>query len=120
MLVPIFGQTLYGCTICTFVRRQMLFELTKSQNTARGPVLEIPGVGKTFRQDFARIGIHKNSDLKSRSPEELFEKLTAANAVENHATSKNYLYVIRMAVHYANGGRDAAKLKWHAWKSDQR
>ena len=47
----------------------MLFELTKSQNTARGPVLEIPGVGKTFRQDFARIGIHKNSVLKRVKPQ---------------------------------------------------
>jgi hypothetical protein len=24
--------------------------------------------------------------------------------------------VIRMAVYYANGGRDEAKLQWNAWK----
>jgi hypothetical protein len=45
--------------------------------------------------------------------------LVAANAAVGHATSKNYLYVIRMAVYYANGGRDPSKLRWSAW-SDKR
>ncbi|MCU0709757.1 MAG: helix-hairpin-helix domain-containing protein [Pirellula sp.] len=61
-------------------------------------LLEIPGIGKTFVKDFARIDIFSISDLV------------------DHRTSKNYLYVIRMAVYYANGGRDESKLHWNAWK----
>lgn len=79
----------------------------------------IPGIGKTFTQDFARIGISSVEQLRGRNPEELFAALVAANAGLGHATSKNYLYVIRMAVYFADGGRDPAKLRWSAW-SDAR
>ncbi|KAI9029216.1 hypothetical protein DFJ74DRAFT_657516 [Hyaloraphidium curvatum] len=76
----------------------------------------IPGIGRTFQKDFARIGIETVEQLEGADPEDLFEQLRAANAAEDHATGKNYLYVIRMAVYYANGGRDAEKLKWNYWK----
>jgi Pathogenicity locus len=76
----------------------------------------IPGVGKTFELDFARIGITSVEQLVGANPEELFSQLKIANALEDHPTSKNYLYVIRMCVYYANGGREADKLKWSAWK----
>ncbi|MEM9066398.1 MAG: DUF4332 domain-containing protein [Planctomycetota bacterium] len=76
----------------------------------------IPGIGATFREDFARIGITTVAELKGRDPTKLFEELASANAAEHHATSKNYLYVIRMAVYYANGGRDPEKLRWNTWK----
>ena len=72
-------------------------------------LLEIPGIGKTFVKDFARINIHSIND-------QLFLDLCRANELVDHTTSKNYLYVIRMAVYYANGGRDEAKLQWHVWK----
>lgn len=45
-----------------------------------------------------------------------FRALAIANQQENHKTSKNYLYVIRMITYYAGGGRDAEKLKWSFWK----
>lgn len=76
----------------------------------------IPGIGRTFEKDFARIGITSIAQLKRRNPERLFRKLVDANAAEHHPTSKNYLYVIRMAVYYADGGRDPEKLRWNAWK----
>lgn len=75
----------------------------------------IPGIGKTFEKDFARIGITAIEQLCDASPELIFAQLTNANLAEQHKTSKNYLYVIRM-VYYANGGRDVKKLKWSAWK----
>jgi len=53
-----------------------------------------------------------------KEPEELFKKLCTENSKESQKTSKNYLYVIRMAVYYANGGRQIEKLKWSAWKDD--
>jgi hypothetical protein len=76
----------------------------------------IPGIGKTFARDFARLGIGSQHDLVGKTAEDLFEQLVAANQREHHNTSKNYLYVLRMAIYYAEGGRDPSLLKWHAWK----
>lgn len=83
---------------------------------AKSDLLTIPGIGRTFVKDFSRIGVFAISDLIDQDPDELFESLRAANVAVDHKTSKNYLYVLRMAVYYANGGRDESKLKWHAWK----
>lgn len=77
---------------------------------------QIPGIGKTFAQDFARIGLHAQADLVGQRAEDLFQRLAYANEQVAHSTSKNYLYVFRMAIYYAEGGRDPARLKWHAWK----
>ncbi|MEO0574347.1 MAG: helix-hairpin-helix domain-containing protein [Pseudomonadota bacterium] len=79
-------------------------------------ITTIPGIGKTFAKDFKRIGIHSVEDLRGKTPEKLYDELVVANAGEKHRTSKNYLYVIRMAVYFADGGRDPAKLKWSAHK----
>jgi Pathogenicity locus len=76
----------------------------------------IPGIGKTFEKDFARIGITSVEQLGGEDPGALFAQLTMANAAENHKTNKNYLYVICMAVYYAGGGRVPDKLVWNAWK----
>ncbi len=82
----------------------------------KSDLLTIPGIGKTFVQDFARISVRSINDLVGQDPEQLFLALQRANDAEQHKTSKNYLYVLRMAVYYANGGRNEAKLKWNAWK----
>lgn len=79
-------------------------------------LIEIPGIGKTFAKDFARIGILSQADLVGKTAEDLFQQLVEANQQVHHKTSKNYLYVIRMAIYYAEGGRDSARLKWHYWK----
>ncbi len=79
-------------------------------------LLEIPGIGQTFVNDFSRINIYSIDDLVGKNPKELFDELCKENNKENHKTSKNYLYVIRMAVYYADGGRESEKLKWSAWK----
>jgi hypothetical protein len=76
----------------------------------------IPGIGKTLEKDFSRIGITSVEQLAGEDSAALFVQLTMANAAEDHKTSKNYLYVIRMAVYYASGGRDPDKLVWNAWK----
>lgn len=82
----------------------------------KSDLIEIPGIGNTFVKDFERIGISSVKDLTNQKAETLFQKLEKANRKENHKTSKNYLYVIRMAVYYAQGGREASQLKWSAWK----
>jgi hypothetical protein len=76
----------------------------------------IPGIGKTFEKDFARIGIYTIEELQGAKAEEVFARLTFVNTADHHKTSKNYLYVIRMVIYYADGGRDVEKLKWSAWK----
>ena len=83
---------------------------------AKSELLCIPGIGQTFVRDFCRIGIHAIEDLVQRDPQELYKELCDANERVQHKTSKNYLYVFRMAVYYANGGREPEKLKWNAWK----
>jgi hypothetical protein len=77
----------------------------------------IPGIGKTFVKDFARIGLFFVEDFEGKKAEDIFETLVTANQKEDHKTSKNYLYVIRMIIYFANGGREKDKLKWNAWKN---
>ena len=79
-------------------------------------VTTIPGVGKTFAKDFARVGLHCVEDFQTKHSESVFEALAIANQQAMHKTSKNYLYVIRMIIYYAEGGRDVDKLKWSFWK----
>ncbi|MEM8945594.1 MAG: helix-hairpin-helix domain-containing protein [Planctomycetota bacterium] len=83
---------------------------------AKSDLLEIPGIGRTFVKDFARIGIFSIDDLNDQDPEQLYQALCQANEAVEHKTNKNYLYVLRMAVYYASGGRNETKLKWNAWK----
>ena len=79
-------------------------------------LMTIPGIGPMFVKDFARIDVYSMSDLIGRDPDQLYLELQKVNATVNHKTSKNYLYVFRMAVYYANGGRNQSMLKWNAWK----
>jgi Pathogenicity locus len=77
----------------------------------------IPGIGKTLVKDFARIGLYFVEDFETKVAEEVFQALYEVNELENHSTSKNYLYVIRMLIYYANGGREDEKIKWSYWKN---
>lgn len=79
----------------------------------------IPGIGKTFAKDFARIGLRHVEDFQGKQADAVFEALAIANQQDNHKTSTNYLYVIRMVIYYAQGGRDADKLKWSFWKDQE-
>lgn len=88
----------------------------KQNKPLQSELLAIPGIGRTFAHDFRRLGITTFSQLAKSDPELLFKQLCERNASENHKTSKNYLYVIRMAVYYAQGGREPEKLRWSSWK----
>ncbi len=72
-----------------------------------------PNLPKRLRENWN----HSRRALVDADAEQLFEQLRIANAREDHSTSKNYLYVMRMAVYYANGGREDLKLKWNYWKN---
>jgi hypothetical protein len=79
------------------------------------PLTKIPGIGRTFAADFHRIGIPNVEALVARDPQPLYAALQDANQAVGHKTSKNYLYVLRMAVYYASGGRNPEQLTWSAW-----
>ncbi|QPH53410.1 helix-hairpin-helix domain-containing protein [Pontivivens ytuae] len=81
----------------------------------RRPVTDIPGVGLTFQKDLARICIDNVEQLAGRDPGVLFGMLLNANLEEERETHRNYLYMLRMCVYYADGGRDPELLKWSAW-----
>lgn len=83
------------------------------------PITIIPGIGKTFAKDFARIELYFVGDFEIRVAEDVFELLCKVNQKENHPTSKNYLYLIRMIIYYAQGGRDSEKLKWYYWQEQE-
>ena len=80
------------------------------------PINITPEIGKTFVKDFARIGMRCVEDFQTQRSDAVFEALAIANQQANYKTSKNYLYVIRMIIYYAEGGRNAEKLKWSFWK----
>jgi nucleotidyltransferase/DNA polymerase involved in DNA repair len=49
----------------------------------------IPGIGKTFEKDFARLGIKSVEQLIGKDADGLFLELKLANDAEDHKTSKN-------------------------------
>jgi hypothetical protein len=95
-------------------------EAERDVRPLRTALTEIPGIGRTFTRDFARIGVASVEELAGQDPQQLFAALCRANLAEGHTTSKNYLYVLRMAIYFANGGRDTSRLKWNAWKDSSR
>ncbi len=82
-------------------------------------LLEIPGIGKTFVKDFARINIHSISDLVDQDADQLFLDLCHANEMVEHKTSKNYLYVIRMPFTMRTVGRTAPSFSGMPGKTSQ-
>jgi hypothetical protein len=82
--------------------------------------MQIPGVGKSIANDLLRIGITSISELKGKSPEDLYDK---SNVVAGKVQDRCLLYVFRCAVYYAGTKpekRNAEKLKWWNWKDKKR
>lgn len=74
----------------------------------------IPGVGKSIAKDLRDIGIYCVADLKGKDPQMLYCK---SNKSVGCIQDKCLLYVFRCAVYFAEGGREAEKLKWWNWKN---
>ncbi len=84
------------------------------QKSADPEVLTIiPGVGKSIAKDLVQIGINTVSDLKGKDAQELY---SLSNRTAGITQDRCLLYVFREAVYYAEGGREAEKLKWWNWK----
>ena len=92
----------------------MFYNWSMKQKSTHPEVLTIiPGVGKSIARDLVQIGINNVSDLKGKNPEELY---SLSNRVAGRTQDRCLLYVFRCAVYYAEGGREAEKLKWWNWK----
>ncbi|MBC7962216.1 MAG: helix-hairpin-helix domain-containing protein [Steroidobacteraceae bacterium] len=77
-------------------------------------LLRIPGVGKRISEDLWNLGIRSISDLKERSPEELYSRLCDFQGTQ---VDRCMLYVFRCAVYFASTKRhDPELLKWWNWK----
>jgi len=81
----------------------------------RSEALEsIPGIGAKISQKLQLIGVHRVSDLKDSSPEQLYKKLE--QTIGTHV-DRCVLYVFRSAVYFASHEKhDSEKLKWWNWK----
>ena len=77
------------------------------------PLTVIPGVGVSIAQDLRNIGVHSVDDLQGKDPQNLYDE---SNAFAGVIQDPCLLYVFRCAIYYAEGGRDAEKLKWWNWK----
>lgn len=79
-------------------------------------ITTIPGIESSIAQQFEKIGVRSIADLKQKDPELLFNNLKKKNKLIKQSTSPILLYVLRMSVYFANGGRDSDKLAWSAWR----
>ncbi|WP_461209714.1 helix-hairpin-helix domain-containing protein [Desulfocurvus sp. DL9XJH121] len=73
----------------------------------------IPGVGPSIAGDLLRLGHASVDSLRGQDPEALYRALMD---LEGRHVDRCVLYVFRCAVYFAQGGRDAEKLKWWNWK----
>jgi hypothetical protein len=80
----------------------------------KSDLCEIPGIAAKMAQHLVKAGYPTIESLKNADPDEVYARycLTQSNA----NPGKCPLYVYRLAVYYANGGREPEKLKWQNWK----
>ena len=86
----------------------------KDMKTALKNLRQIPGVGEKIAGDLWELGISSAEDLKSRDPEELYQRLCQLQGAK---IDRCMLYVLRTAVYFASSSRhDPELLKWWNWK----
>lgn len=117
LLLRLKAPALRGCcsTAPTAARAGGIFVLKGEMKQAVLQELQrIPGVGKRIAEDLWNLDIRSISDLKKRSPEELYAKLCALQGTQ---VDRCMLYVFRCAVYFASNKRhDPELLKWWNWK----
>jgi hypothetical protein len=80
----------------------------------------IPGVGKSLATDLWNIGITSVTDLKGKSPYELYD---LSNRFAGTVQDRCVLYVFKCAVYFANTPaheQEPEKLKWWNWKDTKK
>ena len=77
----------------------------------------IPGVGRAMEQRLIRLGYRCVEDLAGQSAEEMYARDCA---IEGMALDRCVLYVYRLAVYFAEGGREPENMKWWNWKNAAR
>lgn len=80
----------------------------------RKTMQRIPGVGPSLARDLADLGIRRVVDLRRRSPERLYQRLSA---LRGEHVDRCVLYVFRCAVYFASTANpEPERLKWWNWK----
>jgi nucleotidyltransferase/DNA polymerase involved in DNA repair len=73
----------------------------------------IPGIGRSLAQDLVDLGIKRVSDLRGRSPQRLYDRLSSLRGKQDRCV----LYAFRCAVYFASEKQhDPERLKWWRWK----
>ena len=74
---------------------------------------EIPYVGPRTAQDMHDMGFTELAEAASADPEDMYNRLCEFHGLN---IDRCQLYVFRMIVYYAKGGRNSNLLKWWKWK----
>ncbi len=76
----------------------------------------IPSIGPKVGKMLVEIGISKVSDLRSQSPDELYEQVCA---FRGELIDRCVLYHFRCAVYFATNEHHRTELlKWWSWKDE--
>ncbi len=77
---------------------------------------DLPGVGHSIADDYARIGITDPEQLREADPDELFDRLELLDG----PTDRCVLYVFRCARYaVSTSAPDPSLLDWWAWKIER-
>jgi len=88
----------------------------KSHREAIANLQCIPSIGPKVGEMLAEIGISKVSDLRSQSPDELYERVCA---YRGEIMDRCVLYHFRCAVYFATNKQHKPELlKWWSWKNE--
>ncbi|NJB68112.1 hypothetical protein GGQ74_001785 [Desulfobaculum xiamenense] len=76
----------------------------------------IPGVGPSLARDLADLGYRGVDELSGHDPQRMYERLME---LRGQHIDRCVLYVFRLAVYFAEGGREPDRLKWWNWKDSK-
>lgn len=86
----------------------------KAKDAVLAQLRTIPGVGKSIAMDLYDLGIKGISDLKGKSPENLYERRCKQQGLR---IDPCLLYTFRCAVYFASHKKHNPELlKWWNWK----
>jgi hypothetical protein len=73
----------------------------------------IPTVGPRLAEVFMELDYADIDALRGENPQDMYDRLISQRGEH---VDRCVLYVFRLAVYYAAGGRDPQRLRWWDWK----
>jgi hypothetical protein len=88
--------------------------MRKVSRAGTAELRSIPGIGPSLAQDLVDLGYRRQSDLKGRDPQEMYDALCHKRRAHQ---DRCVLYAFRCAVYQASCARpEPALCDWWAWK----